>query len=400
MNDQLQHIMDLDDKYYLGVFGKRSPVSFTHGNGIYLYDTDNKSYMDMIGGIAVNALGHSHPKLTQAIADQSQKLIHCSNYYYIEAQSLLAEKLVNLSFADKVFFCNSGAEANEAALKLARGYFYHKGSPRTKIVSALKSFHGRTMATISATGQDKFRTPFGPTVPGFTYVPFNDIAALKAEVDETTCAVILEPIQGESGVFPADKAYFQAARELCDATGALLIVDEIQTGIGRTGSLFAHEQLGVTPDILTSAKGLAGGVPIGAMLTTDEVATGFHIGDHGSTFGGNPLACRASLTVLEVICEEHLLENVNSVGIYLKNALEELMITTPLISEVRGMGLLIGIGFNSPIAAEVKALCLENGLLVGSIGADTIRLAPPLILTISEAQLFVSTFSRLIKTIQ
>lgn len=400
MNNPLQHIMDLDEKYYLGVFGKRSPVCFTHGKGIYLYDSDGKTYMDMIGGIAVNALGHAHPELTQAIADQAQKLIHCSNYYYIEAQALLAEKLVNMSFADKVFFCNSGAEANEAAIKLARGYFYHKGSPRKKIVTALKSFHGRTMATISATGQDKFRVPFGPSIPGFSYVPFNDIAALKAEVDETTCAVILEPIQGESGIFPADQAYFQAVREICDATGALLIVDEIQTGIGRTGTLFAYEQLGVTPDIMSLAKGLAGGVPIGAMLTTNDVATGFHIGDHGSTFGGNPLACRAALTVLDVICEENLLENVTAVGSYLKKSLEDLIQTEPLISEVRGSGLLIGLGLTLPKAADIKALCLKNGLLIGSIGSDTIRLAPPLILTTSEAQSFISAFSLVLKTLQ
>lgn len=400
MNNQLQHIIDLDEKYYLGVFGKRTPIYFTHGKGIYLYDADNKPYMDMIGGIAVNALGHAHPKLTKAISDQAEKLIHCSNYYYIESQAWLAEKLVNMSFADKVFFCNSGAEANEAAIKLARGYFYHKSSPRSNIVTALKSFHGRTMATISATGQEKFRTPFGPTVPGFSYVPFNDIDALKAAVDESTCAVILEPAQGESGVFPADKAYFQAAREICDATGALLIVDEIQTGIGRTGTLFAHEQLGVIPDILTSAKALAGGVPIGAMLVTNDAATGFHPGDHGSTFGGNPLACSAALAVLRAIEEDDLLSNTISVGLFLKKALEDLKQTTQLISEVRGMGLLIGIGLSLPKAIEIKSACLAEGLLVGSIGTDTIRLAPPLILTMSEANSFINAFSSVLKTIQ
>ena len=241
--------------------------------------------------------------------------------------------------------------------------------------------------------------PFGPTVPGFSYVPFNDIDALKAAVGESTCAVILEPAQGESERIPGRQAYFQAAREICDATGTLLIVDEIQTGIGRTGTLFAHEQLGVIPDI-TSAKALAGGVPIGAMLVTNDAATGFHPGDHGSTFGGNPLACSAALAVLRAIEEDDLLSNTISVGLFLKKALEDLKQTTPLISEVRGMGLLIGISLSLPKAVEIKSACLAEGLLVGSIGTDTIRLAPPLILTMSEANSFINAFSSVLKTIQ
>lgn len=386
----LEQIVALDENVYMPVFGKRVPLVVDHGKGVYLYGTDGKKYMDMVGGIAVNTLGHSNGRLCRAISSQAKKVIHCCNYYYNEPQTMLAKKLVERSFADKVFFANSGAEANEGAIKLARGFWFKKGTPKPKIITATMSFHGRTMATIAATGQEKFRTPFEPVTPGFDYVPFNDFEALKSKVDAQTGAIMLELIQGESGVHPADFEYVQNVRKFCSANQILLIIDEVQTGVGRTGTFFAYEQYGIQPDILTLAKGLAGGVPIGAVLASKMAATGFGPGDHGSTFGGNPLACAAGLAVLEEIEAKNLLSNASSTSAYLFKKLASVGKKTHKIAEVRGKGLLIGIELDSGSASEVKMKLFEKGFLVSAIGSNVIRIAPPLILSKLQAIKFVS----------
>lgn len=398
MEKQLEWTKHLDDTYYVNIFGNRIPVAFTHGKGVYLYSTEGKRYMDMLGGIAVNCLGHGNPRLSKAIAAQAKKLIHCSSLYYIPSQGELARELVERTFADRAFFCNSGSEANEAAIKLARSYYFKKGKPRKKIVTALQSFHGRTLAAVTATGQEKYNKPFAPLPAGFVYVPYNDIEAMRAAVDSDTCAVMLEPVQGESGVIPANQDYLKAVREICTDAGVLLILDEVQTGTGRTGTLFAYEQYGITPDILTTAKGLAGGVPIGAMLVTEDAAAAFVPGDHGTTFGGNPLAMTAALTVLEEIDHHKLLKKTQATGAFLKKKLAQVQKKTGLITDIRGMGLLIGIELSSPIAPEVKLKCFEQGFLVGSIGTNVLRIAPPLILSKREAAAFVTALSEILST--
>ena len=396
MEKQLEWTKHLDDTYYVNIFGDRIPVAFTHGKGVYLFSTEDKRYMDMLGGIAVNSLGHANPRLVKAIAGQAKKLIHCSSLYYIPSQAELARKLVERTFADRAFFCNSGSEANEAAIKLARAYYYKKDAPRKKFITALQSFHGRTLASVTATGQPKYNLPFGPLPEGFSYVPYNDIEAMRAAVDSDTCAVMLELIQGESGVIPADPSYIKAVREICTAAGVLLILDEVQTGTGRTGTFFAYEQFGITPDILTTAKGLAGGVPIGAMLVTEDAATAFVQGDHGTTFGGNPLAMTAALAVLEEIDHRDLLKHTQVVGAFIRKKLAQVQKKQGIISDIRGMGLLIGIELSSPIAIEVKKKCFEKGFLIGSIGANVLRIAPPLILSKREAAAFVSALSEIL----
>jgi len=389
-----------DSKYVLNVFNPL-PVAFTKGSGVYLYDTEGKRYMDMIGGIAVNSLGHGNKALTKAISDQAKKLIHCCNYYIIPQRSELAFKLANSSFADKVFFCNSGAEANEAAIKIARGYFFYKGHPeKNEIITANMSFHGRTLATIAATGQDKFRAAFGPDMPGFEYVPFNDFKAVASKITNKTAAIMIELIQGESGVHPAQLEYVRNLRKLCDDRGLLLIFDEVQTGIGRTGRLYCYENYGVKPDIMTLAKGLGGGVPIGAMLCTDEVATGMKVGDHGSTFGGNPLACAAGNCVMDQLTDSSkgILANVNSVSSFLFEKLNVLASKTGKIKQVRGQGLLIGIELDPSIQASgLKTRLMQEGYLVSSIGTSTIRIAPPLIITQREANMFVNALGKILK---
>ena len=389
-----------ENKYCLNVFAPM-PIAFTKGKGVWLYDAEGRKYMDMIGGIAVNSLGHGNKALTKAISDQASKLIHCSNYYMIPQRAELAFKLCSHSFADKAFFCNSGAEANEAAIKIARSYFYYKGQPeKNEIITAKMSFHGRTMATIAATGQEKFRKAFAPNVPGFKYVDFNDISALEAEVDDKTCAVMLELVQGESGVHPADVTYVKQVKKLCLERGILLIIDEVQTGIGRTGRLFCYENYDIVPDIMTLAKGLAGGVPIGAMLCTDEVATGMKPGDHGSTFGGNPLACAAGNVVIDQLASSGstLLANVNSVSAFLFDKLNALKEKSDKIVDVRGAGLLIGIEFDSSIqAAGMKTRLMQEGFLVSAIGESVIRIAPPLIITQREAAMFVNALAKILK---
>lgn len=375
----IQEIIDRDSKVYLNTFGKRTPVCITRGEGCWLYDQDDKRYLDMIGGIAVNVLGHAHPRLTDAICKQAGQVLHCSNYYYNMPQLLLAEKLTGYFGGGRIFFSNSGAEANEAAIKLARGYYYKKGHPRAKIITTGKSFHGRTLATATATGQPQYSKPFAPLPAGFFHVPFNDMDALEKAVDDQTCAVMLELIQGESGVRPADPVYAKKAEKLCREKGVLLIIDEIQTGMGRTGRFFASELYGIKPNIITLAKGLGGGVPIGAILADEETAAGFEPGDHGSTFGGNPLACAAGCAVLEAYEADKLVANAEYTGQKLQAALQNLAEQQPLIREIRGAGLMIGIELTKPCAAAIKTAMMDKGYLIGSVGQDVLRLLPPLI---------------------
>lgn len=376
-------IKRLDRDYLLTTYA-RLPVTLVRGQGTRVWDASGKEYLDLLAGIAVNALGHCHPKLVQAIQEQAATLMHTSGYYYTAPVSRLAEKLVGISGMDRAFFANSGAEANECAFKIARKYGKaHGGAGKFGIVAAQKSFHGRTLATVTATGQPKYSEPFAPVLPGISHVPFNDIEALEAAVTDDTCAVLLEPIQGEGGVYPACKTYLEAARALCDQHHALLIFDEVQTGIGRTGKWWAYEHYGVTPDVLTSAKALGGGFPIGACLARGEAAQTLVPGDHGSTYGGNPLACRAALTVLETIEEEHLLANAHAMGAYFVHRLNE----SPLrekIADLRAVGLMIGVELVQPDAKRVLNAALENGLLLSAIGDNTLRLVPPLNITQAE----------------
>ncbi len=372
-----------DSNNYLMHTYNRFPIAIRKGRGMKVWGTDGKEYLDFIGGVAVNCLGHCHPKVVVAIQKQAQRLIHVSNYFHIEAQTKLAKILVDNSFADKVFFCNSGAEANEAAIKLARRYFREiAGQNKFEFITAINSFHGRTLATLSATGQEKFKLGFEPLVPGFKHVEFNDLEAIEKAITKNTCAVMLEPIQGESGVKIPDPDYLREVRKLCDKHGILLILDEVQTGMGRTGKLFAYEHYGITPDIMTLAKGLGGGAPIGAMLATDKIAAAFEPGTHGSTFGGNPLVCSAAIATIGVLIEDDfILDQCRRMGKYFKKRLEELKKEFPsIVAEVRGMGLLVGMELTTDGAPLVKA-CMERGLLINCTAGNILRFMPALIIT-------------------
>ena len=379
----LNEIRALDEQYYMNTFGKRLPVAFDHGQGVTLYDTEGRAYTDFFAGIAVNALGYNHPAVTKAIVEQAGKVCHTSNLYYIEPQAKLAKLLCENSFADKVFLGNSGAEANEGAMKLAVKYFYEKGEDRYEILTARNSFHGRTLATIAATGQEKYQKPYAKLLPPCVRnVPFGDLAALRAAATPHTAAVMLEVIQAEGGVVVGEADYIQGVRALCDELGLLLIVDEVQTGMGRCGALFAHELYGIVPDIMTLAKALGGGVPIGAVLAKAEVAAAFHPGDHGSTFGGNPLACAAALAVVQTLLSEDLPAKAKKTGAYLKAQLQAVAKKHPTaITDVRGEGLLLGIALAQDVAAgEVVAKLLEKGFVTGTAAGNVLRLLPPLIL--------------------
>lgn len=361
----------------------RYPLTLVRGQGSYVWDDAGRRYLDFISGIAVNTLGHAHPRLAEAIAGQARTMLHCSNLFHIPQQQQLAAKLADLSGLGRVFFCNSGAEANEGAIKLARRFFYDRGSTRRTVISAMQSFHGRLLSTLTATGQDKVKTGFDPLPPGFDHVPFNDIEALKAAVTEETAAVLLEPVQGEGGVHVAGTDYLQQVRQLCDDEGILLILDEVQSGMGRTGTMFAFEHAGIEPDILTLAKGLGGGVPIGALLASEEVAASFAPGTHGSTFGGNPLSCAAALAVLETIESDELLLNVADRGEQLLAGLELLAVRFDAIHEVRGRGLLLGLACGCEVADIITA-CREDGLLVLPAGPRVLRILPPLNVSAAE----------------
>ncbi|GER92809.1 acetylornithine transaminase [Dissulfurispira thermophila] len=372
----------LDDSHrYLMNTYSRQPLVLRKGRGIKVWSADGKEYLDFVGGIAVNVLGHCHPKVVVAIQKQAQRLLHVSNLYHIEPQIKLAKLLCTHSFADKVFFCNSGAEANEAAIKLSRKYAKeHFDEKRFEIITALNSFHGRTLATVTATGQEKFQKGFEPLVPGFKYVPFNDINALRSAINKNTCAIMLEPIQGEGGVKVPSDDYFKEVREICNENGLLLILDEVQTGMGRTGKLFAYEHYGITPDIMTLAKGLGGGVPIGAMLATEKVAASFQPGNHASTFGGNPLVSAAAIATLETILEDgFILDNCNRMGAYFIKRLLELKDYYPeKIVDIRGKGLIIAVELTGDGSPIVKA-CLEKGVLINCTSGNVLRFTPPLI---------------------
>ncbi|NLI57133.1 MAG: ornithine--oxo-acid transaminase [Clostridium sp.] len=393
----LKEIIDFDKKYFMNTFGDRIPVCFDYGKGINLWDIDGKKYYDFFAGIAVSAVGHSHPKLVNAIKTQAEKLIHCSNLYYVESQAKLAKLLVENSCADKVFFANSGAEANEGAIKLARIYFKKKGmEEKFEIITLANSFHGRTLATIAATGQNKYQKPYSPLTPSFLSVPINDLPALENAINDSTCAVMIEPIQGESGVNLTTSEYLKGVRKLCDEKGILLIFDEVQSGLGRTGKLFSYQHFDVEPDIFTLAKALGGGFPIGALCAKEHVAKAFEPGDHGSTFGGNPLACSAALASLEIILEENLVENSEKMGEYFIEKLSELSNKYDFIKEVRGKGLMIAVEFSIEKAAEIKNKCFDNGYLIGNVGNNIIRILPPLIISKEDIDKMVSMLDNIL----
>jgi acetylornithine/N-succinyldiaminopimelate aminotransferase len=393
---EIKKLLEDSARYLMNTYN-RFPIVLRKGRGMKVWSADGKEYLDFVGGVAVNCLGHCHPKVVVAIQKQAQRLIHVSNYYHIEPQIKLAKLLVENSFADKVFFCNSGAEANEAAIKLARRYFREQvGVNRFGIITALNSFHGRTLATVTATGQAKFQAGFEPLVPGFTHVEFNDIDAVDKAITKETSAVMIEPIQGEGGVKVPDPDYLRDLRELCDRHGILLILDEVQTGIGRTGKLFAYEHFGITPDIMTLAKGLGGGVPIGAMLATDKVAAGFEPGTHATTFGGNPLVCAAAVATMEVLLEDgFVLDQCRRMGKYFQKRLEELKKEFPsVIADIRGIGLMIGMELTRDGGPIVKA-CMDKGLLINCTAGNVLRFTPPLIVTEKEIDHLIDTLEQI-----
>ena len=375
---------------------KRLPVVLTRGEGCTLWDESGRAYLDFVAGIAVCNLGHAHPAVTLAVAEQAARLVHVSNLFYTQPQADVAALLVENSFADRVFFCNSGAEANEAAIKLARKYFYEKGdSERFRIIAMDKSFHGRTMATLSATGQEKIRKGFDPVLGGCEFVPFNDITGLKAKLDHRTAAVLLEPIQGEGGVRCPNAGYLEDVRELCDETGTLLIFDEIQTGMGRTGKLFAYEHFGIEPDIMTLAKALANGLPMGAMLAREQVAEAFGPGSHATTFGGTPLVTAASHAVLRQMLESDIPETCRKTGAYFFDRLLRLKEQHPIVEEVRGLGLLLGLKL--AVDAEPLVLtCLGKGFLINWVQGDILRFVPPLIVTTQEIDRLIDCLDELL----
>ena len=360
------------------------PVSLVRGAGARVFDADGREYIDLLAGLAVNVLGHAHPAVQRALAEQSQRLVHTSNLYYTEPQLDLAELLVASAFPSRVFFSNSGAEANEAAIKLARKWGRTHRDGAHVIVCAQGAFHGRTLGALAATANARYREPFEPLPRGFVHVPYNDAAAIEAAIDSATCAVMLEPIEGESGVRPLGPGVLREIREVCDRHNVLLILDEIQTGMGRTGAWWAHRHEGITPDVMTVAKGLAGGVPIGAVLAAPK-ADVFEPGDHGSTFGGNPLACVAGVAVMRTIDGERLVDHAASIGDHLAESLLSLADGAP-IDGVRGRGLMLGVGLTEDIAPLVVAAALRHGLILNAVGQRTLRLLPPLVLTRKDVE--------------
>jgi predicted acetylornithine/succinylornithine family transaminase len=376
-------LMALSEQYVAHTYA-RYPVVLVRGKGTRVWDQEGEEYLDFVSGLAVCNLGHCHPRVVKTIQGQAEKLIHVSNFYYIEPQIQLASLLCKHSFADKVFFCNSGAEANEGAFKLARKFGKEKtGKDRYEIITMEGSFHGRTLATLTATGQEKFHKGYEPLMPGFKYVPFNDIGAVKKAIDPKTCAVMVEPIQGEGGVNCPSEGYLKALREICDENKLLLMFDEVQVGMGRTGKLFAYEHEGVEPDILTLAKSLAGGVPIGALLIKKEISDGFKPGDHASTFGGNPLASAAGVAALTAILEEGMLENCRKMGDYFLSELDKMKNKFPFIKEVRGKGLILGMELKMDGSSMVKEM-LKKRVLINCTMGNVLRFLPPLIVTKEE----------------
>lgn len=393
-----QELIELGQKYLLNTYG-RLPVAMVKGQGTHLYDADGNDYLDFVGGLAVNSLGHCHPDIVKAIEEQANRLLHCSNLYWIEPQIKLAKLLVDNSCLAQVFFGNSGSEANEGAIKLARKYASLKyGQERHEIITMKQSFHGRTLAALAATGQEKFHQDFQPLPQGFTYVPFGNLEALKEALGPKTCAVMVEPIQGEGGVNVPTMDFMQEVWKLCQEKDVLLILDEVQVGMGRTGTFFAYEQFGVEPDILTLAKALGGGVAIGAFLAKEQVTAAFKPGDHGSTFGGNPLATAAGLAAVNAILQDGFLEQVKEKGLYLQNQLEKLQTKYSFIKEVRGLGLIWGMELDRP-GADVVSKCMEDGLLINCTNSTVLRLLPPLIVTKEEIDVAVAIMDKALSSV-
>jgi acetylornithine/N-succinyldiaminopimelate aminotransferase len=377
----------------------RLPVAFTHGQGVWLWDENGNKYLDALAGIAVSTLGHAHPRLVKALSEQAGKLLHTSNVYRVKEQEQLADHLALLADMDEVFFCNSGSEANEGALKLARLYGHKNGNPNAHVIVMKQAWHGRTLATLAATGSEKARKGFEPLPGGFVRVEYNDITAVirAAEEQPAVNAVLLEVLQGEGGIHVCDLDYLVKLRELCDQRGWLLMIDEVQSGIGRTGRWFAHQHAGIRPDVMTVAKGLGSGVPIGAVLAAGRATGTFGPGNHGTTFGGGPLACVAGITTLSTMADEDLMQNAATVGAYLRGGFQRELAGTAGVVEVRGMGLMIGIELDRPCGA-LPAQALEAGLLINVTAERVIRLLPPLILTMQEADLLIKGLCPVIRS--
>ena len=391
-----QAIMENNNKYVMNTY-KSFPVVLKEGKGSYLWDVNGKKYLDFVAGIAVNVLGYADEEYIEVIKNQLEKIHHCSNLYINEPGVDLAEKLVKNSEFDKVFFCNSGTEAMESAIKLSRKYGYkNKGENASEIISMKNSFHGRSFGSLSATGQKKYHEGFGPLLPGVKYAEYNNISSLEEMISENTCGVILEVVQGEAGIYPIEIEYLKKVREICTEKDITLIFDEVQTGIGRTGKLFAYEIYGVSPDIIALAKGLGGGIPIGAMMAKDKFADAFKYGDHASTFGGNPIATAAGGHILDRLLDGGILKNAEESGKYLRMSLEKLKDKYSSIEEVRGIGLMQGIELNIDIKEVIKD-SLENGLLLVGAGENTIRLVPPLIIKKEDIDLAIEILEKSLK---
>ena len=396
MSDNANKWKEMESKYLMRTF-KRVPIIIERGEGVYVWDDNGNKYLDMVGGWAVNSIGHCHPVMLKALNEQAAKLIQVSNQFYTIPQLELAKLLIEKSCLDRVFFCNSGAEANEGAIKLARRYGKLHLNGAFEIITTYGSFHGRTLAMVAATGQSKFQEPYVPLPNGFVNVEYNDIEAIKKATNSNTCAVMLEPVQGEGGVNVPDVNYLKGIRKLCDENNILLILDEIQTGIGRLGKMFGYELFGIEPDIMTLAKGMGGGVPIGAILAKEKAAV-FTPGEHGSTFGGNPLICGTSLAVLEYIIDNNLCEQANVRGEYLINKLNTLRKEYGFIKEIKGTGLLIGIVFTSDISDKLVLKCLDNKLLVNAVKPNMMRFMPPLIIEEKHIDEAVSKLKEVFET--
>ncbi|MGM0426395.1 MAG: acetylornithine transaminase [Thermodesulfobacteriota bacterium] len=395
-NVEQETTQSLADRVMFQTYG-RFPITLVRGEGCRVWDDQEKEYLDFVGGIAVCALGHSSPVVTRALEDQARRLVHVSNLYYTRPQTELAAILVENAFADRVFFCNSGAEANEAAIKLARRYAGERFGPdRHTIISMHNSFHGRTMATLSATGQAKIQTGYDPLLQGFRFVPFNDLPALNQAVDTSVCAVMLEPIQGEGGVVVPDPGYLKGVRELCDQKEVLLIFDEVQVGMGRTGKLFAHQHYDIAPDIMTLAKALGNGLPIGAMLATEALNSAFGPGSHASTFGGTPLVTAVSRAVLKSLLEDGWIRHAAKMGGYLKEGLENLARKYNVIKEIRGLGLIVGVELEIPAAPMVQG-CLDKGVLINAPKEKVLRFIPPLVVEKGEINRLITVLDAVLE---
>lgn len=397
MGDALNDALVLDEAYVMSTYARKR-VMFVRGDGMRLFDDEGREYLDFVSGIGAVNLGHAHPAVAAAVSEQMSRLVHVSNLYYVEHRAELAQRLSGLFGRPcRSFFCNSGTEAVEGAIKIARKWGRTTRDPEcTTIVTAERSFHGRTLAALSATGQPSKQQAFAPLMPGFKHVPLNDIAALEASLTDEVCAVLLEPIQGEGGVYPCSEEYLAAARRMCDERGALLMLDEVQTGFFRTGPVFAHQGYGVVPDVMTLAKGIANGLPVGAIVATEQAASVLHPGDHGSTFGGGPVACAAALATIDALEADRLGENAENVGRRLRSGLEDLATQSGQISDVRGRGLMIGISLTVPNAPYVATRALARGVVLNNIGDSILRFLPPLVCTTAEVDTLLTVLSDVI----